>query len=104
MQSLIHADIFFFITSVAVIIVTLLMAVALVYAIKILRDVKHVTTEVKAQSRVWLSDIDEMRRFFKSEGVRFAGLIGSIFRFIGNKRKRKKKSEERAEKSGGEQA
>lgn len=94
MESLIHADIFFVITAVAVVILAALVAVALVYAIRILRDLKKVTNDVKDQSKLWMSDADEMRRFLKREGLRAASVAGALGRLVGLKRKPKKKADE----------
>ena len=47
MDTLIRADIFFFITSLAVVIITIAVVVALIIAIKILRDIHYVSRRVR---------------------------------------------------------
>ena len=44
MDSIVKSEIFFFITSIAVIVLSIGAAVVLVYAIRVLRDVDHVVT------------------------------------------------------------
>jgi formate-dependent nitrite reductase membrane component NrfD len=50
MEALLKSDIFFFITSVSVIAVTALLIVVLIYVAEILRDIRHVSKNVKKES------------------------------------------------------
>src|SRR6185369_15127233 len=47
MQDIIHADIFFFITSIAVVIFTIIAAIVGMYMIGIMRDVRQITRRVR---------------------------------------------------------
>lgn len=47
MDTLLKADIFFFITSVAVVVLTILVIIALIYFIKILKNVKDISETVR---------------------------------------------------------
>ena len=83
MKSLIHADIFFFITSIAVIALTAILVVVLVYLIQILRDVKDVSRVVKKETRDLAGDISDLRFKAKREGLKlkhFADFFSKIFR------------------------
>jgi len=100
MDTLAKSDIFFFITSIAVIILTILGAIALVYAIKLLRDAKAVMAEVKRQSEVIISDIDDARAYVKREGLKlgaYLGILGSFFRKRGAAKKRRVREAEEVE-------
>ena len=50
MSELVHADIFFFITAVAVVLLSTIFAVALVYIIVILRDVRAIVARMRRAS------------------------------------------------------
>ncbi len=71
-QSFIHADIFFFITSVAVVLLVILMVVLLAYAVKIVRTVSFMTTTIKEESDNIVEDINALRQKLKEESVRVA--------------------------------
>jgi len=50
MEELLKSDIFFFITSVSVVAVTALLIVVLIYVAEILRDIRHVSKNIKKES------------------------------------------------------
>ncbi|MEK7641843.1 MAG: hypothetical protein AAB365_02505 [Patescibacteria group bacterium] len=61
MQTLIHADIFFFVTTIVVILFGIGAVIALVYIIKILALLKDIATTVKTGSGLIAEDIEELR-------------------------------------------
>lgn len=69
MDDLIKSDIFFFVTTLAIIIVTALLVTLLIYAIAIFRKVKKETDEI-------VNDVSVFRRF--------------VEKFFGKKEKKKK--------------
>ena len=95
MTEILHADIFFFITSVAVIIISLLVSVLLYFAILIARDVSAVTAKIRQASDELEQDFESVRASIKNEGVRiktfFEFLIGIITRRTQKSRVSKKK-------------
>ncbi len=66
--TLIHADIFFFITSIAVVILTILLIVALVYIVRILMVIRQISQIIRDQGDKVSEDIDELRDVVRSEG------------------------------------
>ena len=46
-ENILKSDIFFFVTTMAVVVVTLLSVVVSIYAIKILRDIRFMVSDVK---------------------------------------------------------
>ena len=70
MDTLIHADIFFFVTTVVVIIVGIALTVALIYLAKALSDIKEITKQVKEETILFREDIGELRGDIKKEGFR----------------------------------
>jgi len=87
MKTLIHADIFFFITSVFVVVLTIVLAVAGVYFILILRDMKDISRKVKIEGGEIINDVKELRERIEEEG---AGLrsLGKMFGLFSKKRKK----------------
>ncbi len=78
MDTLIQADIFFFITSIAVILVTLLCIVLLAYGVKIARTISSIATTIKEESENVIEDIAELRGKVKEEGVK----VSAFWRFV----------------------
>jgi uncharacterized protein YoxC len=91
MDTLIHADIFFFISTIALVFISLALIIALMYLIKILRNVSEVSEKVKEESMEIIDDVKHLRHDIKHEGFR----LGSLFSFFTTlfKRSRRKKHE-----------
>ncbi len=70
MNTLVHADIFFFVTTIAVIIVAIALTIALVYLAKVLSDIKEITKQVKEETVLFREDISGLRGDIKKEGFR----------------------------------
>lgn len=86
MATLVKADIFFFITSVAVVAVTVLAVLILLYILKIVRTVKDISETVKEETGSLAGDFSRLRRKVKSEGLRWEHLISFFgFRDVGRK-------------------
>lgn len=77
MEEVLHANIFFFITSVATIIFSLLLCVVLYQIIKILRSIRKIVERVEQGSEVLAEDIDHIRSF-----VLEGSLMSQIIRFF----------------------
>ncbi len=78
MNTLIQADIFFFITSIAVIVLTLLLIVLLVYGVKIARTISSIAHTIKEESENVIEDIADLRGKVKEEGVK----VSAFWRFV----------------------
>ena len=88
------ADIFFFITTVAVVVFSLLGAVMLFYGIKIARDIQKIAEIARRESEEIIKDIDDVRGAFKQKVVSLIGILSSISLFRKKKRSKSKKEEE----------
>ncbi len=62
METLIHADIFFFIASIATIIFVILISIALFYLIGILKNVKNATNLLHGKIETASDNLEAMRR------------------------------------------
>lgn len=83
MESLVHADIFFLVTTMAVIICTAFFVVIGVYIVKIVRNFSHISETLKKGVDTAGEELGEM-----SEHVRES----PIFTFMFGKKKKKKRS------------
>ena len=82
MQTLIHADIFFFVTTIAVVIIAVGTFIALAYVIKILRNVSDVSKKVRDESEEIVNDVHEMRHSIKKEGLRLKFIKSFLVRLF----------------------
>jgi hypothetical protein len=83
MDTLIHADIFFFVTTVVVIVVGIALTVALIYLANVLSDIKEITKQVKEETILFREDIGELRGDIKKEGFRierFMAFLKNLFK------------------------
>lgn len=90
-ESFIHADIFFFISTIAVVLVSIGAIVALFYVIRILRDVREVSDKVKEESGEIMGDLKKLRANLRDEGVKWKHVVGLARTFFvrkGTKAKR----------------
>lgn len=96
-ESLIHADAFFFISTVALVVLSIGAAVALYYLIKILRNARDVSDRIKAESSEIAADIRKLRAVMKEEGVKWKTIAQMIRSFF--MRDTKKRAVRKAEKA-----
>jgi hypothetical protein len=84
MDEVLHANIFFFITGIAVIVFTLLLSVALYHLIKILKTVERIALRVEEGTMTIADDIEQLRTYVVEESF--------LARFLGGVLGRTKKS------------
>ena len=78
MQGLLKSDIFFVVTTFAVVFVSLLLLVALVYVIRILKDMKILSRKARDEGERILEDVAEFRQNAKRRG----NYLAKIFSFF----------------------
>jgi hypothetical protein len=81
MDSLIKSDIFFFITSIAVVLITLLLAIGLVYAISILHTIEGISKQLKQEADLISQDIADVRTYAHGQSWTLRGL-SALFKTI----------------------
>ena len=99
MDEILQADIFFFITAIAVVVVGVGLAITLFYLIVILRDVQVVVKKVRTATDELGQDFETLRANIQDGGVRvreiFEQVLAAIARIIPKSRaKRKEKNTE----------
>lgn len=85
MNTLVHADIFFFVTTIAVIILVVLLSIALIYFIQILRNFRDISNTVRKGVDHASTHIEDLMESLENN---------MIFRFLFRKKKKRKKEEE----------
>jgi len=91
MESFIHADIFFFITSIVVVLLSIFLAILFVYGIRILRDVRHISKRVREESDRIIEDVETIRTNVKQDGLHMTTIISFIGKLFPRGRTIKKK-------------
>lgn len=104
MDKLIHADIFFFITTCAIILLTIILAVAFVYVVFIAKNVNYIVTKIKEESDNISGDIAHARQKIREQGLKLTAMFAflkSLVNFSSAHKTRKKsvKKEEGSEDS-----
>ncbi|MES3006000.1 MAG: hypothetical protein V4664_03585 [Patescibacteria group bacterium] len=92
METLIHADIFFLITSIVVVFFAIVVLVALYYVIHILRSVRYVVDKIRSESDHVSEDIAQLRGQIKERGLKFGTIFRTLAAFsigkVGTRRRR----------------
>jgi len=91
MDTLIHADIFFFVTTIAVVVITIALTVLIVYLVKVFRNVREITEMVNEETVLLRRDIGDLRNEIRARGTRAAGAFDWIERFFGETKKSRSK-------------
>ena len=93
MTDFLKQDIFFFITTIAVVVLTIAFAVALFYLIRILRNVDGIVDVARGETHNIVNDIAEARQGIKAKvGVAAAGLGLMASYFLRKAKKAARKS------------
>ncbi len=96
MNTLVHADIFFFVTTVVVVVVGIALTIALIYLATVLSDVKKITKQVREEEILFREDIKDLRDDIKKEGFRaerFWMFVRNLFKKISSRSKKKAKKQ-----------
>jgi uncharacterized protein YoxC len=78
-------DVFFFVATVAVVILALLLAVLIIYIIKISRDIKYISQKAKSEADLIAQDLSDLRENVKERGMK----MKYLWSFFNNLRKKK---------------
>jgi len=86
MEAVAKSEIFFLITSISVVVLTILLVWALVYVLRVLRDVKDISNTVKSETQAFSEDLRDLRTNIRSQGFAFR----HVKKFFTSARDRKK--------------
>ncbi|MCL5667171.1 MAG: hypothetical protein M1383_05385 [Patescibacteria group bacterium] len=76
-------DVFFFITTIAVAVVTIIVIAASIYIIKILRDVKYITRKAKTETDIISGELSELRENVREKGAKlkyFSSFFHNVYK------------------------
>lgn len=93
MDELLQTNIFFYITSAAVVVITILLAAVLVYVLRIVTKVNRLTNTVEKEGKEIMKDVSNLREAVKDNAESVWDRI-RLVTGIGHKRTRKQKTAE----------
>jgi uncharacterized protein YoxC len=91
METLIHADIFFFVTTIAVVVVGAALTVLIVYLVKVFQNVRDITDAIKEETVLMRRDIGDLRSELRTRGERAKSVFDWFDRFFSNEKKSRSK-------------
>lgn len=90
MNTLIHADIFFFVTTIWVVIISAIFVIILWNVAYIVNDLRHISRKIREGSDVFAEDLHDLRTVIHTEGAN-AGKIWKYFKHLFSRRQNRKK-------------
>ena len=88
METIMKSEIFFFITSIAVVIMTILLGILTTYLIRIMQNVDDISAKAKDEAGLIKEDIAELRESVKTEGAKVKHIVSFINNLKGRKNKK----------------
>jgi hypothetical protein len=80
METVLKADIFFFVTTIAVVAITFVVIVALYYCIKLMRTLADISALVRDEAELIKNDFDSARDTIKANAEVVGTIIGAVAR------------------------
>lgn len=93
MESVAKSDLFFFVTTIAVIVLTVIIVIALSYVIRIASDIKYIAKRAKQETDEIADDLKNARETLKSKGKTIATIISSLWILRGKRKSRQDKKD-----------
>ena len=94
MNEVLHANVFFFITGIAVIVFTALLCVALFHGIKVLQSLRRIMERIESGTEAIAEDMQSVRTYFAGDGI----IRRLIIKLIGTRNEREGSKEKKQEK------
>lgn len=92
METLIHADIFFFIASVFFIVIGLGLVVFILYGLLVVRELRELVRMLKREGAAWLEDAEKIRTEIKNSSQGTRGWLDWLLRLRRARRTRRRKN------------
>lgn len=87
MDTLIHADIFFFITTIAVVVLGIILAVVLVRLAGLIKTIREISEDAKTEARAFFRDVSDLRQEVREEAGRVKQTLNLLHNFFPNSAK-----------------
>ncbi len=81
METLIHADIFFYVTTIAVVVLGVILAFCLFYILRILKDASDIAHKFRREADKVVADLDSVREHVKDR-VSISAVLGFLSGFL----------------------
>ena len=94
MTSILKSDIFFIISSVSTVVVSIAITVTLYYLIKILRDIKFLSAKAREEGERILEDVKAFREEAEDKGQRIKNVLYSFLGLVKSKPKSRNKKKD----------
>lgn len=78
MSEFLKMDVFFFVATLATVVLTVLAAIAFFYGIRVLKGIERILGEVEEEAKALRADLNDVRAVAKREGSKLAGLLESF--------------------------
>lgn len=88
METIMKSEIFFFITSIAVVILTILIGIVAAYLIRILRNVDDISAKAKEEAALIKEDVADLRQNIRDEGIKVKSFVNFFNKLKGRKNKK----------------
>ncbi|MDO8443131.1 MAG: hypothetical protein Q7S81_02665 [bacterium] len=82
------SEIFFFITSIAVVILTIFIGIVAAYLIRILRNVDNISKTAKDEAALIKEDVADLRQNIRDEGIKVKSFVRFFNKLKGRKNKK----------------
>jgi signal transduction histidine kinase len=89
MDSLARSDVFFMVTTAAIIIVAILLVGVLIYVLKMVRDARAITKSFRDETKKIISDVEVIRKAVTRDVQKVREVTGSVVKEAANAAKRK---------------
>ncbi len=87
-ESLIHADIFFFISTIALVVISIGLCIILYYVWGIAKNIRDISDKVAEESDEILEDVRKLRVSLRDEGVKWRHVLSLVRAFFVKKEKK----------------
>ncbi len=84
-ESLIHADIFFFISTIVLVIFSIAFGMILFYVLRIVKNVRYISERLRVEGVEIIEDIKKFRGMLREEGIKWKHVAGLIRAFFSRK-------------------
>lgn len=90
-ESLIHADVFFFISTIALVVISIGLCIVLYYVWGIARNIRDISDRVAEESDEIIDDMRRLRMSLRDEGVKWRHVLSLVRAFFVKKEKKVRK-------------
>jgi hypothetical protein len=95
MSNLIHADVFFFVSTILLSLLVIVFIIVLVYLIRVLREARSVARLVREEAERLAGDLEAMREKIRTESFSLGNVFSLVVGFLKSKKKKGRAAQRR---------